>query len=175
MWLAGHDDEEDAAKRKYQAANLNLELVVPAADQLVDIGLFVKVSRRWKLFVLPGIVAGVILAAVGVGLFAANDSSSNQAIQAVQEIPTVAVLDLKPNIDPVYQPVLGAQCQLSHVEVLVLNTTTSSWDVSTIDPHCDVERLTIPATDGEITACGSALVCFDEQRNYEHHQARKPC
>jgi len=157
-WLAGHNDDEDKSKRQYLAATLNLDLVVPAADQLVDIGLFVKVSRRWRLVVLPGIVLGVIMATAGVGLFAVNDSgSATQTAQAVPETPTVAVLDLKPSMDSMYQPVLGSECRLSRIEVLVLGATATSWDLSTIDPHCDVERLSLPVGDGAITACASAL------------------
>lgn len=114
------------------------------------------------------IVAGIVAAALGAGLFAftghAPDPPASAAEVAVEATPATGYLHVAGESEDDFTPLLGKHCNLRRVPVLALAHTASHYDVVTdpagIDPDCKTQRLEVSEEDGEIT--GRPLPPFEQ-------------
>jgi hypothetical protein len=160
---SGSDDEEnsdevlsievDQYEAIYKSANNRLDLVNPVVTTLLNVGLFEKTRRQWKI-ALPAIVLGMMVAGVGTGLFATADvSTAATTPPALEQIPEHAVMDLTASGKEQFAPELGASCPLSALGVIVLDTSAVGWDLVTDDQSCTTVRLIVPINEAVLESC----------------------
>jgi hypothetical protein len=104
-------------------------------DLVLGAAVFEKLRHRWVWWALPGIVAGVALAAIGACVYAANAQAP--ARSAAASTSNLALIRLTAAGQQLLGSKLGAQCSATDIEVLVLKQYPSGWQFQTVSDNCN--------------------------------------
>ena len=154
-WQAWRKDPSPQKKEAYDAAIADATLLSPLADRLLDVASYEKLKRTWSICRFF-IVVGVLVAAVGTGLFAANTSAStDEEADAVSQRPAAAELLLTPAGVAAHQAELGAECKLGAISVIVTSSSADDFTatvVPTPKAPCGPAVITVQRSEGSLSA-----------------------
>lgn len=132
---AGRVSESENTLNRSKA---ELGLVNPVVSQVLGAAIFEKLRHRWVWCALPGIVAGVVLAAVGASVFASNiQATGNSGSTSSASTPSEALIRLTASGQQRLGSELGTQCSATDIQVLVLDEYSSSWKFEAISDDCN--------------------------------------
>jgi hypothetical protein len=131
-WISGQQSQAVDDKKSYESAESQFTLVNPAVAQILAAANFEKFRHRWSWIALPGIIAGVVIAAIGASLYATGVSANASASS-----PPEALVQVTPVGQRHFGSELGPNCDLAELQVLVLQQLPSGWQLETISDDCN--------------------------------------
>lgn len=160
---AAKNEDVERHKGEYDKANLRLDLVNPVVAQLLAASLFERVRNHWARVVLPLIAVGVVLATVGVGLFTSRLTEKKADQEAsLPPTPVRAVMDLTTEGQEQFANVLGSDCDLSAIDVVILNSSDDQWELVTADDGCNTRQLDVSQSEAAVVSCELATTGGDK-------------
>lgn len=130
-----------------------LRLLNSIVQIVLQAAIFEKVRRTWTRQVLPLIALGVVLATLGMGVFAAHVTDAAEVVPAVAETPVPAVVDLTPAAEAREGASLGSGCNLSDMEAVVLASSDKAIELLTTDDRCRTRRFEVAPNEVAVTGC----------------------
>jgi hypothetical protein len=149
-------NEQGAQKafREHEAAAYRADMALDVVHRLHTFAELHEVRRQFESAV-KGMVAGIVLAGVGVVLFATtvaasdeqrNGSASDSAV-AMRSLP--AMLRVDEDAHDRYQEAFGSTCNLDAVEVIILGMQEGAYELVVLPGSgCEPMRARIPESDG---------------------------
>jgi len=154
-WQAWKKEATAPNKAAYDAAVADARLLIPLTDRLLDVASYEQLRKTWNIC-LVFIVAGVLVSAVGTGLFAANTSAStDEEVDAVSQRPAAAELLLTPAGLAAHQAELGAECKSDVISVIVTSSSADDFTatvVPTPKAPCGPAVITVQRSEGSLSA-----------------------
>jgi hypothetical protein len=154
--------DREAAGRRYQSTLVFVRQFNPLNRRLLATAEYENVRARWDQS-RKVIAAGIVVCAVGAGLFAYTSAPDDDetATPAVMASPARAFLHLSESGRDEFAAVLGKQCTTRNLPVLALGRTNGNYDLVTdpASPDCDVRRIEVSDSEGEVT--GTPLPPFE--------------
>lgn len=136
-----------------RAADKRLKLVEPAADQVLAAGSWEVIRRRFARIALPGILLGVLVAAIGAVTFAAQVTKpESDSTPAEAPEPSRAIVAIDRDVRDTYRSLVGPDCALKGFGAVVLDSTEDSWSVVVDDKDCSIASFDLPRRDGQLLA-----------------------
>jgi hypothetical protein len=149
--------EGEANKKLYEFTEKQFTIINPAVTLALGAALFEKIRNRWVNWVLPGIVIGVLMAAAGAGLYATEAGAKSSPTTTSTSSHLEALIQLTPFGEHRLDGELGEHCNVTAMQVLVLERFASGWQFQTISDNCNSLIFNASNTDvvveGELQPC----------------------
>jgi hypothetical protein len=159
------DEARRAARDRYMVAGRFLRQFNPLNRRLLATAEYENVRSRWDGN-RAWIVVGVVVAAIGAGLFAyTSQPGEDPATEepAVPATPARGFLHLTEAGQDEFAEILGQDCPTRNLPVLALGRSEDGYDLVT-DPDdesvCSVKRIEVSDSEGELT--GPELPPFEQ-------------
>jgi hypothetical protein len=153
--------DREAAKARFESAGRFLKQFNPLNRRILATAEYENVRTRYDKS-LPWIIAGVIVAALGAGMFAyASEPAKEekQPVPAVANQPARGFLHLNPATAGEFADALGKSCGPRNIPVIALESSATGVEIVTdpSDQMCKVAHLEISEEEGEVTGEPLAL------------------
>jgi hypothetical protein len=148
--------EQRAAEARYLKADAYLTKFNPINRRLLSSAEYENVRSRWD-DARKWVFTGVVLAAVGAGMFgfSSPQTEAQEAAQTVPSAPSPGFLHLNEAGREDFADILGDECEARNLPVIALSESASGTYELVTDPEegdgCETARIEVSDSEGEVT------------------------
>jgi hypothetical protein len=155
-WVELQKAPEDTAKKQdYAKAKEAAKIIVPVADRLLETASFEQLRRTWAVCRIL-VVAGALVAAIGVAIFAANaEQPKDEKNPTIASTPVVGIATLTSAGIDAHRGELGSRCRRTRIAAIVTGADEKAYTLLVVPTRtnpCGPADISLERSEGSVRA-----------------------